>query len=200
MDNFYNHNVNRSMLQQSAKTLQFEIKSLNEDGTFAGYASVFNVLDSQRDIIKVGAFSQTIKGRISEIKLLWQHNMSEPIGTIEELKEDSQGLYIRAKLLLGEIARANEAYALIKAGVVKGLSIGYSPVRYRYDTPNRIRYISQVDLWEVSLVTYPANPKAQITVLKSDHLKQNHNQDNVALLGAINRAITILSNNKLNNF
>jgi uncharacterized protein len=193
MDNFYNHNVNRSMLQQSAKTLQFEIKSLSPDGTFAGYASVFNVLDSQRDVIKVGAFSQTIKGRISEIKLLWQHNIGEPIGVIEELKEDSQGLYIRASLLLGKIARADEAYALIKAGVVRGLSIGYSPVRYRYDTPNRIRYISQVDLWEVSLVTYPANAAAQITVLKSDHSKESHNHEGVALLGAINRAITILS-------
>ncbi len=156
---------------QQHKTLTFELKSLDESGVFAGYASVFGVLDSQADIIERGAFKASIagldgKGRIHEIKLLWQHDLKQPIGVIEVLREDAMGLYIQARLLVNQVAKAGEAYALIKSGVVGGLSIGYSVVRQRYDEKRKIRHITQVDLWEVSLVTFPANSAAKITVIK----------------------------------
>jgi uncharacterized protein len=173
MNNYYENYIERKMLPQSKGIFDFQVKSLQEDGVFAGYASVFGVLDSQSDIIEQGAFKASINGRTHEIKLLWQHDMREPIGVITTLKEDALGLYIEGRLLVNQVARAAEAYALIKSGVVQGLSIGYSPVRFRYDENKRIRHISQVDLWEVSLVTFPANAAAQITVIKSDNISTN---------------------------
>ena len=173
MNNYYENYIERKMLPQSKSIFDFQVKSLQEDGVFAGYASVFGVLDSQSDIIEQGAFKASIANRISEIKLLWQHDMREPIGVITTLKEDALGLYIEGRLLVNQVARAAEAYALIKSGVVQGLSIGYSPVRYRYDEQKRIRHISQVDLWEVSLVTFPANAAAQITVVKNGDISTN---------------------------
>jgi HK97 family phage prohead protease len=173
MNNYYENYIERKMLPQSKGVFDFQVKSLQEDGIFAGYASVFGVLDSQSDIIEQGAFKASITNRTHEIKLLWQHDMREPIGVITTLKEDRLGLYIEGRLLVSQVARAAEAYALIKSGVVQGLSIGYSPVRFRYDEQKRIRHISQVDLWEVSLVTFPANAAAQITVIKSNDISTN---------------------------
>jgi HK97 family phage prohead protease len=143
-----------------------EIKSLDEDGRFAGYASVFDLVDSQRDIMEKGAFDETLKDRVGQIKLLWQHSFEEPIGYFTRMFEDARGLYVEGQLLL-DVARAKEAYALLKHGVVKGLSIGYSPRRFRTDPDSGVRRIAQVDLWEVSLVTFPANEQAQVSVVKS---------------------------------
>lgn len=144
---------------------QLSLKSLDEEGVFAGYASVFNVVDSQRDMILPGAFAGTLGGRKGEVKLLWQHDMREPIGVIEELREDGNGLYVKGRLLL-EIGRAREAYALLKRGVISGLSIGYSPVKYRLDAGSGVRLLAAVELWEISLVTFPANEAARVTVVK----------------------------------
>jgi HK97 family phage prohead protease len=188
MNNYYE----RKMLPQSKGVFDFQVKSLQEDGVFAGYASVFGVLDSQSDIIEQGAFRLSINGRTHEIKLLWQHDMREPIGVITTLKEDALGLYIEGRLLVNQVARAAEAYELIKSGVVQGLSIGYSPVRFRYDEKRKVRHISQVDLWEVSLVTFPANHAAQITVIKSDNISTNQLRN---LHIALDKALKSLSVN-----
>lgn len=149
------------------KTLDFflQVKSLDSAGRFAGYASVFDVVDSQKDIILRGAFAETLKGRVGDIKMLWQHQQDEPIGIFERMFEDKNGLYVEGKLLL-DVARAREAYALLKEGALGGLSIGYSPIKYRTDTKTGVRMLSVVELWEVSLVTFPANEAAKITVVK----------------------------------
>src|SRR5262245_29924556 len=76
-------------------TYMFEIKSLAENGKSAGYASVFNVLDSQRDIMQPGAFRDSLKNRTQPVQLLWQHQWQSPIGTIEALFEDARGLYVK---------------------------------------------------------------------------------------------------------
>jgi HK97 family phage prohead protease len=144
-----------------------EIKSLEETGRFAGYASVFGVVDSQRDVVLRGAFKHTLSGRAKEIKLLWQHQWEEPIGMVVKLFEDDKGLYVEGLLLMA-VARAREAYALLKAGVVNGLSIGYTPGRWLRDAGSGIRKLQSIDLWEISLVTMPANPAAKVTVVKSD--------------------------------
>lgn len=141
------------------------LKHLDEEGVFAGYASVFNRLDSQHDIVAPGAFRQTLAERRADIKLLWQHDMREPIGLVEELREDAHGLYVKGRLLL-DIARAREAYALLKQGVISGLSIGYTPLRWQTDPHKGIRRLDALDLWEISLVTFPANDAARITVVK----------------------------------
>jgi HK97 family phage prohead protease len=188
MTSSYSRHIPRSMLPVRRHHLNFAVKQLSEEGVLAGYASVFDVRDSQQDIITRGAFTETIRNRTHEIKLLWQHDMREPIGTIDVLKEDARGLYMEARLFITQVARAKEAYHLIKTGVVQGLSIGYSPTRYRMDAVTRTRIIAQLDLWEISLVTFPANPHAQITVVKSAHI----DAENRALEQALDRAIGAL--------
>lgn len=142
-----------------------ELKSLNEAGRFTGYASVFDVVDNQKDIILRGAFTHTLQARKGDIKLLWQHQMDEPIGTLETLMEDKRGLYVEGRLLLS-IARAREAYDLIKAGALSGMSIGYTPKKHRFNPKTGVREIYEVELWEISLVTFPANSAASISAIK----------------------------------
>lgn len=144
----------------------FEIKSIHADGTFEGYASVFNIIDSQRDRVHAGAFKASLKGREKPVQLLWQHQWEKPIGVIAALFEDARGLYMKGKLLL-DVAQAREAYSLMKAGVVRGLSIGYSVKRSRRNPDSGIRELLELNLWEISLVTLPANEAAQVTVVKS---------------------------------
>ncbi|PIR39583.1 MAG: HK97 family phage prohead protease [Alphaproteobacteria bacterium CG11_big_fil_rev_8_21_14_0_20_39_49] len=145
---------------------KLDIKGVEEDGTFSGYASVFNVVDSQNDIIANGAFKRCLERKKDSIKLLWQHKLDEPIGVFESLYEDSHGLFVKGRLLL-DIKRAKEAYSLLKSGAINGMSIGYSVVSASYYEDNGVRIIEDVDLFEISLVTFPANENATITSVKS---------------------------------
>ena len=153
------------MRERKRLDFNLQVKSLDSAGRFAGYASVFDMVDSQKDIILRGAFAETLKGRVGDIKMLWQHQQDEPIGIFERMFEDTNGLYVEGKLLL-DVARAKEAYALLKEGAIGGLSIGYSPIKYRLNEKTGVRMLSAVELWEVSLVTFPANDAAKITVVK----------------------------------
>lgn len=148
------------------------VKSLAESGVFYGYASVFDTPDNQKDIMCRGAFSQTLLAAKRDVKLLWQHQSSEPIGVIEELKEDARGLLVRGRLLL-DVARAREAYSLMKAGALNGLSIGYTVQDYDLDHASGCRLLKNIDLWEISLVTFPANDEARVTQIKSDGVEKN---------------------------
>ena len=144
-----------------------ELKSISADGRFAGYASVFDNTDSQRDVMRRGAFAKSLKARSYPVQLLWQHQWESPIGVIDTIFEDQHGLYVEGKLLL-EVARAKEAHALLKAGAMRGLSIGYSVKRARRNIDTGARELLEVELWEVSVVTHPANAAAQVTVVKSE--------------------------------
>ena len=124
-----------------------------------------------------GAFHDTLAARGNQVKLLWQHDMGEPIGRIENIMEDENGLYVQGRLML-DITRAKEAYSLMQEGVVQGMSIGYSPVRYRIDPDTGVRLLEAVDLYEVSLVTFPANEAAQITVVKHANETTNTKESN----------------------
>lgn len=166
----------------------FEIKSLDEHGRFAGYASVFGVVDSQHDVVMPGAFAFTLEQRAGHIKLLWQHQWDAPIGKITKLFEDARGLYMEGQLLM-DVAKAREAYALMKAGVVKGLSIGYTPGRWKRNPDSGVRQLQSVDLWEISLVTTPANAAAQVTVVKSD---ERHSVALLKLADTLDFALTRL--------
>lgn len=162
---YYDRKISATMRERKRLDFGLDLKSLDGQGRFAGYASVFNIVDNQRDIILRGAFAQTLKGRADEIKLLWQHQQEEPIGVFDRLFEDARGLYVEGRLLLG-VQRAKEAHSLLKAGAIKGMSIGYSPVHYKIDDRSGVRMLSEVELWEVSLVTFPANAAANVTVIK----------------------------------
>lgn len=141
----------------------FEIKAVNDDGFFSGYGSVFNVVDSYKEIVLPGAFDESLKGRLPS--LLWQHRSGEPIGVYTAVKEDSIGLHVEGKLAL-KTARGAEAYELLKMGAISGLSIGFMTREDSYDKLTGIRSLKKVDLWEVSLVTFPANDAARVSNVK----------------------------------
>lgn len=192
--------ISASMRERKQLAFALDLKSLDEKGRFAGYASVFNVVDAQRDIILRGAFSNTIHKGFSHVKFLWQHQQDEPIGVISALAEDTHGLYVQGRLLLN-VQRGQEAYSLLKAGAISGLSIGYSPVRYRTDPESGVRLLSEVDLWEISLVTFPANSNASVTLLKSQAVwdeeklwrQARSNGQLLRLSDALDNAIYVLS-------
>ncbi|MGL9732070.1 MAG: HK97 family phage prohead protease [Wolbachia sp.] len=140
------------------------IKSIEENGVFSGYARVFNVVDKQNDLILPRTFKENLNK--DKTKLFWQHNTSETIGYIIDVHENDVGLYITAHLLLG-IQKAEEVYLMLKTGVINVLSIGYISIEYDIDHKSEARVLKQVELWEVSLVTFPANLVAQVVNVKS---------------------------------
>ncbi|MDO5116195.1 MAG: HK97 family phage prohead protease [Synergistaceae bacterium] len=157
-------------MRNETKDVFFDVKALSEDGTFEGYAATFNNIDFYDDTIEPGAFTKTIGERTPA--LLWQHNREDVIGTVEELREDSKGLYVKARLLKDGVAKAAEAYALIKAKAVSGLSIGYISIKWEYEKNAKAKYgelrrLKEVDLREISLVTFPADLNAGVTRVKS---------------------------------
>jgi len=153
------------MMEYQTKNFAFETKQLLEDGTFEGYASIFGNKDSYNDIVHKGTFVDSLLKR--KPKLLWQHNRENVIGIYTEVKEDEKGLYVKGKLTLG-VEKAKEAYALLKDGALDGLSIGYSLERggYEIDAENEIRNIRKAELYEISLVTFPANEKSLVNNVK----------------------------------
>lgn len=144
--------------------------SIDADGTVEGYASLFGELDQARDMVMPGAFRHTLTTRdIRRIPMLFQHDPAEPIGIWLELREDMRGLYARGRLI-PEVTRARELLSLLRAGAIDGLSIGFRTVRGRIDPKTRIRRLQQIDLWEISLVTFPLLPGARVRAVKEGGL------------------------------
>lgn len=130
------------------------------DGTeIAGYASLFGKADQGNDVVAPGAYAKSL-ARGVKVKMLWQHDPTQPIGVWDEVREDAKGLWVKGRLL-PEVARAREAAALLAAGAIDGLSIGYRTVRASKDAGGT-RRLTELDLWEVSLVTFPMLPDARV--------------------------------------
>lgn len=144
--------------------IPFQIKAISEDGLFSGYGSVANVVDSYKEVVAPGAFTESLQTR--KPSLLWQHRSGEPIGVYTTVREDNVGLYVEGKLAL-KTSRGAEAYELLKMGAISGLSIGFVSREDSYDKVSGIRTLKKVDLWEVSLVTFPANDAARVSSVKS---------------------------------
>jgi len=147
----------------------FDVKAINDDGTFEGYGSVFGNVDSYKEIVSKGAFNDSLaslktQGRMPA--LLWQHRSGEPIGVYTEMREDDTGLFVRGKLAL-KTARGAEAHELLKINALSGLSIGFMTREDSYDKVTGIRTLNKVDLWECSLVTFPANDAARVSGVKN---------------------------------
>lgn len=144
----------------------FNIKNFETDGSFQGYASVFNNVDLQQELVEPGAFNKSLKKwQLSQQlpKMLWQHDPKIPIGLWKNIREDEHGLFVEGKLLL-DIRQGQEAYTLLKAGVVDGLSIGYNVIRAQRHSKHRV--LQEIDLHEISLVTFAANPEAKVVTHK----------------------------------
>lgn len=151
------------------KQVAFKADVVNDNGTFSGYGSVFGNVDSYKEIVAPGAFKSSlalIKDSGDPLPVLWQHNAGQPIGGYTALLEDERGLKVDGFLLKDDVALAREAYALMKARVVKGLSIGYYVRADSYDEKTSIRTLTELDLREISVVTFPANEEAQVENVK----------------------------------
>ncbi|MEO1198089.1 MAG: HK97 family phage prohead protease [Pseudomonadota bacterium] len=136
-------------------------------GVFSGYASVFGVADLSGDVVLPGAFADSLAKRsASDVKLLFQHDPTEPIGVWTSLREDDHGLYAEGRLTTG-VARAREVLSLMKAGALDGLSIGFATVTAETDPTTGHRLISAADLWEISIVTFPMLPEARVSAVKA---------------------------------
>ncbi len=134
-----------------------------KDGGIEGYASLFGKRDQGGDVVMPGAYaaslaSLTAKG--GSVKMLWQHDPAQPIGIWEEVREDATGLWVKGRLLT-EVEKGREAAALLGAGAIDGLSIGYRTVRSERDAKGQ-RLLTEVELWEVSLVTFPMLAEARV--------------------------------------
>lgn len=144
-----------------------DLKSVAADGAFEGYASLFNREDLGSDVVLRGAFRDTLRERgPAGVRMLFQHNPAEPIGVWEALAEDARGLFVRGRLM-ADVTRAREVLSLMRAGAIDGLSIGFKAVRARRDAARGRRLIEKIDLWEISIVTFPMLPGARIAAVKS---------------------------------
>lgn len=156
-------------MRMEVKTFALEVKDVQDDGTFEGYASVFGNVDSYGDIVERGAFTKTIAEKNGNVPILWQHDPYEPIGVSASMEEDSRGLFTVGKLNL-DVRRGAEAHSLMRQKALKGLSIGYRTVKDAIDGANR--RLQELDLWEYSPVTFPANQLAAVTAVKSAFLRE----------------------------
>lgn len=154
------------------KGFALHVKDVTEEGTFTGYGSIFGNVDSYSEVVEPGAFAKSLarqaKAGVAPI-MLWQHRADDPIGIWEGLEEDAKGLKGTGKLLL-DVQSGREAYARIKAGAVRGLSIGYREIKAEPD--GNVRRLKELDLLEISVVTFPANARAGITSVKSSEALQ----------------------------
>ncbi len=152
----------------------FLTDDLEDDGTFSGYASVFDCIDFHNEQVMPGAFKNSlekwhIKNELP--KMLWQHDGRQPVGKWLEIYEDAIGLFVKGKLLIDTSAGLVDAYKLLKHKVVDGLSIGFS-MEKATPAKNGHQLIHEVDLHEISLVTFAANPKAKVSWIKN-HTPEN---------------------------
>lgn len=151
-------------------TRSFEIKSIADDGMFEGYGSIFHVEDHYKDVVVPGAFTKSLaawKEKSTLPPVLWQHRHDKPVGPYLEMYEDDIGLFVKGQLLVDDVSLAREAHALLKAKAVTGLSIGYATVVDEYDRETGISTLKELDLWEVSIVTFPANGLARVENVKN---------------------------------
>lgn len=154
---------------REVRSFALQIKAAGDDGTIEGYGSVFGVRDNYDDVIAKGAFVKSLKDHKAAgtmPAMLWQHDADKPIGVWTEMVEDEKGLRIKGQLAM-ETVKGKEAHALLKIGALNGLSIGFMSKEWAYDRDTEVRTLTAIDLWEVSLVTFPANEKARVTNVKS---------------------------------
>lgn len=190
--------VEAAALRRERKFVDLVLGTVEADGTFSGYASLFGKVDLCKDLVERGAFARSLERRgATGIRMLFQHDANQPIGAWSEIREDTRGLFVRGRLTRA-VARGREVHALMRAGALDGLSIGFRTVKAQNDAATGVRRILEADLWEISVVTFPMLPGARVETVKGDDPARH--RDSVdgrheRLLGAI-RAATRLIDNK----
>ena len=138
--------------------------TVTEGHVIEGYASLFGKRDQGNDVVMAGAYGASLKRLMAagrRVKMLWQHDPTQPIGVWDEVREDATGLWVKGRIL-GDVEKGREAVALLGAGAIDGLSIGYRTVKSERDGKGQ-RLLTELELWEVSLVTFPMLPEARVT-------------------------------------
>lgn len=154
------------------KFAPLNFKSITEDGSFEGYASLFNQKDMGGDVVMPGAFSSSLENRGTQgIRMLFQHDPSEPIGVWDSLVEDARGLFVRGRLL-PQVRKSREILSLMREGALDGLSIGFRTIKGKSDRKNAVRRLYEIDLWEISIVTFPMLSEARIQPMKRHEKKR----------------------------
>jgi HK97 family phage prohead protease len=140
---------------------------MTEEIEIEGYASLFWTRDLNDDVTAAGAFSASLaRSGAAGVKMLFQHEAAEPVGVWDEIAEDSRGLFVRGRILT-VTPQGRLVAALVKAGALDGLSIGFRTVKARPDESGRLRVLTEVELWEVSIVTFPMLPQARIESVRT---------------------------------
>ncbi|MBP1842004.1 HK97 family phage prohead protease [Rhizobium petrolearium] len=156
------------------KGFELQVKDLSEEGIFEGYGSVFSVRDSYNESVEPGAFVASLAKHRREGTMplmLWQHDPWTPIGVWEELAEDGKGLWVKGRLLSG-VQKSDEVRIMLKNKAIRGLSIGYREVDTKPAENGGPRKLVEVDLLEVSIVSFPANRRANVETVKSERMDE----------------------------
>ncbi|XDA96561.1 HK97 family phage prohead protease [Sulfitobacter sp. LCG007] len=159
-----------------------EALKVRDGVTISGYASLFGAQDQGRDIVQSGAYAASLRelaesGR--RVKMLWQHDPAQPIGVWDEIREDGKGLWVKGRLL-ETVEKGREAAALLEAGAIDGLSIGYRTRRSAKNDRGQ-RLLTEVELWEVSLVTFPMLPTARVAGKSGEDILERTLRDMAAV-------------------
>jgi HK97 family phage prohead protease len=147
--------------------LPLDIKAA-ASGIIQGYASLYGQIDNGGDVVAPGAYTKSLASLAAEgrsVKMLWQHDPAQPIGVWDEIREDAKGLWVKGRIL-PEVEKGREASALLAAGAIDGLSIGYRTVNATRGAKGE-RILQQLELWEVSVVTFPMLPTARVDAMKA---------------------------------
>ena len=175
------------MIPLETKVLAGAPPAASEAGVIEGYASLFGAADLAGDVVAPGAFADSLRRRgVRGVRMLWQHDPAEPIGAWTALVEDARGLRVTGRLNLA-VARAREIHALLRQGAVDGLSIGYRVERARRERAG-LRRLERIDLWEVSVVTFPAQPGARVDAAKAGALAVSIRAATAGIVASISSA------------
>jgi HK97 family phage prohead protease len=174
-------NVQRARRRLAHVSAPALLTSLGHD-EFEGYASLFGVPDGAGDVVAPGAFAISLKrGGLSRVRMLYQHFAHEPIGIWEEMREDSRGLYVKGRLVT-DIERGRDVAALLREGALNGLSIGFRTRRARRDAVTGLRTLLDIELWEVSVVTFPLLQGSHVTAIGTKSHAASRIREAAALL------------------
>lgn len=176
-------------LVRETKFVAEPIGRVTQEGVFEGYASLFGVPDLGKDAVVPGAFADSLARRgASGVRLLWHHDPAEPIGRWLSIAEDAKGLRVQGRLNLA-VERAREIHALMRDGAIDGLSIGFRVERARTERSTGLRRLEKLDLWEISVVTFPMLPGARVSAVKTGRAPPlSARQEPAVLAAAIRRA------------
>jgi HK97 family phage prohead protease len=173
---------------ETGLSLELDTKTVSDGGEFEGYASVWDRVDLGREVVRKGAFTKSLTIRPpGKIKMLRQHYTDEPIGVWTAMSEDSRGLHVKGRLIR-ETVKGAETYALMKEGALDGLSIGFRTIKDSFDRQKGIRYLEDLDLREISVVTFPMLPDATVSAVKGEQSFERARQ----IVAALNRATSAL--------